>query len=183
MSNLTLTGGGYGVSARLPQAVNLTVLGSTYKKSDVMMPAKGVAIVSTGKSPIGTSFRVNMCTGYLGQFQSYVPALAQECPSPAAKLVAYGLGNDASCKAFVEKLPKCRAYNGSYPSNISAACRAFVSGELSYNSCVAKHQDSVGFYKDEWRLFLEEKDELWKQKGEIIRLHDRTGNAIDAVTY
>lgn len=183
VTDLTLGGTGFGLAARLPQAAALPILGTAYRQADVAVPANSRVIVSSGRSPIGTSFRVNMCSGYLGQFQTYVPALAQECPEPLAELASAGLSGDASCKAFVEDLPRCRAYNGSFPADVSASCRAFVTGRLTYNSCVSNNSAKAGFYKNEWRLFLEEKDELWKQKREIIRLYDKSGTAIDAVTY
>lgn len=183
ITGLTLGGTGYGITARLPQAASLPVLGTAYKLTDVAVPANSRIIVSSGRSPIGTSFRANICTGYLGQFQSYVPTLTEACPEPLTELAAAGLSGDASCKAFVEDIPRCRAYNGSFPADVSASCRAFVTGRLNYNSCVANNSGKTGFYTNEWRLFLEEKDELWKQKREVIRLFDKSGVAIDAVTY
>lgn len=183
LSTLSLHGGAYGVQARLPQAANLPVLATAYQRSDVMLPPGGRALVTTGRSPIGTSFRVNICSGYLEQFQDFTPNLRQECPNPLDELKASGPYAESACRDFVEKLPRCKAYGGTLPSDISPSCKAFVTEKLTYNSCVASHRDDKGFVKDEWRLFLEQGQELWKNRQEIIKLIDSSGSTVDAITF
>lgn len=182
ITGLTLTGAAYGVKFILPQAANLPIVGSAYKKTDIVMPSDGRALISSGKSPIGTSFRANICTGYLGQFQDFTPDLRNECPSASDELKAAGLSGDAACAAFVKQIPKCRTYEGALPANLSASCRIFVTGELNYNSCSVRHQGDKGFFKDEWRIYLEQSKEVWNNRQEIIRLLDGK-TTLDAVAY
>lgn len=183
ISALSLRGSAYGVTAQIPQAAEKPVLASAYEKSDVMVPPGGRVLISSGRSPIGTSFRVNACTGYLNQFQTFTPDLRQECPDPIEELKKTSAYDDYSCRAFVEGLPRCRAYGGALPPTMSAACKGFIAQKLNYNSCVAAHSSEKDFYRDEWRLFLEQTTELWKNKQEIIRLMDPNGATIDAITY
>jgi hypothetical protein len=183
ISGLTITGLGYGVNTIIPKAAQLPVLGATVTRGDVYLPPGGRALISSGRSPIGTSFQVNMCTGYLDQFQDYTPDLRKECPSPSTELKKAGLDKDQICAAFVEKLPRCRIYQGNFPSTISATCKKFVTEKLTYNGCVASNKKYEEFYEKEWRIFLGQDEELWREKNEVVRLIDAKGGIIDAITY
>ena len=183
VSGLILRGNGLDTNETIPRAVNLLTLGVTAIKDSVSLPAGGRAIISSSRSPVGTSFRVNMCTGYLGQFQTYTPALRAECPEPLSELERIGPADENACVNFVKKIPRCEVYSGSFPSDISAACKAFVTEKLTYNACALDHKPDTGFYKDEWRLYLDETRELWKNSGEIIKLIDEKENVVDALAY
>ncbi len=183
ISDLLLRGIALNSYVLIPRASELPLAGVTTSKKIVSLPPGGRALISTGRSPIGTSFRVNMCTGYLDQFQKYTPDLRKDCPDPAADLKTAGLSSDSSCVDFVESLPRCRIYQGKFPSNLSTSCKAFVTEKLNYNSCALSHKDDDDFYSNEWRLFLEETKELWANKNEVIRLIDSKSDTIDAITY
>ncbi|MFA6158533.1 MAG: hypothetical protein WC763_02805 [Candidatus Paceibacterota bacterium] len=183
LAGMRIKDSAYDTNVTLPQAANLPILGAPYLNTDVLLPPASRAIVTSGRSPIGTSFRVNICTGYLNQFQTFTPDLRQDCPEPLDELKASGPYQEASCQDFVKELPRCRAFNGTFPGGLSAACRAFVTQNLNYNSCAQRNEGSEGFYKDEWRLFLDQTSELWRNSQEVIRLVDPKGNSIDAITY
>lgn len=183
LTGLLLSGAAYGVNIPIPKSAELPILGTTVIRKDIVMPPGGRALVSTGRSPIGTSFRVNMCTGFLDQFQDFTPDLRKDCPEPEIMLERANLSPDASCKAFVKKIPRCRVWSEPFPANISDSCKAFVTEKINYNSCVLVHNEDKGFYKNEWRVFLDGRDELWRDKNEIIRLMDAKGNVLDALTY
>jgi hypothetical protein len=183
ISGLLLRGIGYDSNVIIPRAAELPILGTTVIKKDVYLPPGGRALVSSGRSPIGTSFRANICTGYLDQFQDYVPDLRRDCPSAVEELRKTELSGEDACIEFVEKIPRCRIFEGRLPNTISGACRVFITEKLNYNSCVASHKSEKYFYADEWRIFLDQTEELWKEKNEIIRLMDAKGGTIDAITY
>lgn len=183
ISGLTLQGRAYGTAILVPQAAELAVIGETPKKSNVVLPPGGRALITTARSPIGASFRVNMCTGYLDQFQNYSPDLRKECPSPETELRDTELTGEKACVDFVKSLPRCRVYQGGFPKDLSSACRIFVEEKLNYNSCVAGHKYDEGFYSDEWRIFLDRSREIWAERNEIIKLVDEKGGIIDAIAY
>lgn len=183
LASTTLRGTATEKDIPLPKAVEFLTLGVTALKSPVLLPPDARALITSGRSPVGTSFRVNMCTGYLDQFQTYTPALRKECPRPEEELAKTNLSTESACVKFVETLPRCRIYQGKFPADISSACKAFVSEKLNYNTCALAHKTDTGFYKNEWRLFLDQTNELWKKSGEIIRLLDEKGNTIDALSY
>lgn len=183
ISGFTLAGEVLKSSVDIPKAVNSLILGTAGTKTDIILTPGGRALVSSDRSPVGTSFRANMCTGYLDQFQTYTPALIDECPEPVEELVRVGLDKDQTCVDFVETLPRCRIYQGTYPSDVSASCKAFVVNKLNYNACALDHKNDTDFLKNEWRVFLDQPRELWSDKSDIIRLIDTNGKTVNALVY
>ncbi len=183
ISGLKLEGRSFESTVTIPQAVQLPVIGENSPKTDILLLPEGRALISTSKSPIGTSFRVNMCTGYLDQFQDYTPDLRKDCPSPEAELKKTELTGEKACVDFVRSLPRCRVYQGDLPSTISSACKVFVTEKLNYNSCVANYKKDTGFYTNEWRIFLDRNKEIWAQESETIKLLDSKEQIVDTITY
>jgi hypothetical protein len=183
LSGLTLRSGALGISVKIPDGTVMPLLGVTYRTEPIILRAGDRAIIATGRSPIGTSFQVNMCTGYLGQFQEYVPELRKECPNPIDELKLSGPYTESTCRDFVDSIPRCTTSRTTPPSTLSAACRSFIVEKLTYNSCVARHQNDTSFLTNEWRVFLGRTEELWKNKQEIIRLMNDEGKILDAITY
>jgi hypothetical protein len=146
ISGLSLSGTMFDGRLPIPRGSNLLILGETNLTRDISLTAGDRAIISTGVSPVGYSFRVNMCSGYLNQSGTYTPALRNECPR-----------------------------------NMSCAIDPLMG--LTYSSCVDSHKNDSNFYSNEWRIFLGQSTELWKQSNEIIKLLDTKGNVVDALTY
>lgn len=183
LSGLTLRSGALGISVKIPDGTVIPLLGVAYHNEPIILKPSGRAIVSTGRSPIGTSFQVNQCTGYLGQFQEYVPELRKDCPSPIDELKLYGPYNESVCRDFVDSIPRCTTSRTTPPSTLSSACKTFIVEKLNYNSCVLRHKNDSEFFTGEWRIFLGRTEELWKNKQEIIRLMNDKGETLDAITY
>ncbi|MFA6095576.1 MAG: hypothetical protein WC767_01910 [Candidatus Paceibacterota bacterium] len=182
-SGLTLQGSALNVSATVPKGTILPLVGVKYKEEPIVLSPGDRAIVISGRSPIGTSFAVNMCTGYLGQFQEFTPELRRDCPEPLTELKSSGPYGDATCRGFVGSISRCSTSEVLPPSYLSDACKTFVIEKLNYNSCVLRHQNDEGFRKSEWRVFLGKTGELWKSGREVIRLLDAKGVTLDAITY
>lgn len=143
------------------------------------------ALIQSGASPVGISFRENMCSGYLQQFQSYTPALYEECPAPASvlpltpdNLMQYG---DA-CFDTIAMLEKCR-FPQTFPQTASAQCRNYLANELSYNGCVARNRFRLGFHAPRWRVYLNAQRELWRNSHDAVRLLDANGKTVDVMVY
>ena len=174
-----------GFSASLPQAATLPFLGGVNSPSPVSMGPNQTAYVVTGRSPNGTSFRTNICTGYFEQFQNFTPALRLECPSPteeSEKFFTPGSLTD-ECYDIVRTLPRCTLVLQSIPGSAGTACEQFVSSKLSYNGCINAHKNDARFYKDDWYLFIGRDQELWRSRSERIRLIDESGKVVDVVSY
>lgn len=179
-SSLTLRGTTLGDAAYLPYA------GEVNAESPVAIPAGTTVYVVTGRSPIGVSLRVNQCTGYFAQFQDFAPKLREECPAPEdefARKIQSGFLPNESCIDFVEDLDRCTFTGVGLPPAIGGQCQDFVLNDLTYNGCVDAHKNDDGFYKSEWRIYLDRDQELWKSAHERIRLLDENGLVIDSVSY
>jgi hypothetical protein len=174
-----------GLRAFIPPATSSFVLGQVNSLSSVTLGPEESAVVATGPSPIGVSFRENRCTGYLAQLQTFNPSLQNACPasSEMAPLTAENLrhyGND--CMDYVRSLPQC-FFPTSLPSSLTPGCRAFIVNTFSYNGCVNAVRGSSSFALDTWRLYLSSAGELWNNTHDIIRLLDGNGLTVDAISY
>lgn len=142
--------------------------------------------VNTGRSPIGTSFRTNICTGYFEQFQDFTPYLKKDCPLPEDDFDFITSGPNAfndQCIDYVEDISRCEINTDPLPLNMQNECITYINTKINYNSCVDKHKNDPDFYQPEWRVFLNREDELWKLKRETIELLDNNGKLVDTVTY
>jgi hypothetical protein len=175
-----------GARVYIPTGVRTFKMGSVGSISDIYIDPGKEAVVSTGISPVGTSFRENICTGYLEQFQEFEPSLSHACPTPndelpdtLENLQRYG----ASCVDFAQTLNQCKYYLGSFPNDISVECQGFIKNALTYNSCVERHQWRPSFSTGNWRVFLNRRNELWNNSRDIIRLLDAQGRTVDVWSY
>lgn len=174
-----------GFATVLPQAATLPFLGGVNNPSPMSMSANQNAYIVTGRSPNGTSFRTNVCTGYFEQFQNFNPALRLECPSPTTEadtFFAAGSLND-ECYDIVRAIPRCTLVMQSIPASAGTACEQFISNTLSYNGCINKHKNEAKFYKDDWYIYIGRDQELWRSRSERIRLIDENGKVVGVVSY
>ena len=174
-----------GLRAYIPRGVELFMLGTINAQMDIHLAPGASVVVSSGPSPVGTSFKKNICTGYLMGVRTFIPPLSRECPSPSESLPltpdnlrTYG---DA-CFDFVAELPPC-TFPRTIPADTSPTCRTFLSNTLSYNGCVGKYQHRSDFERDSWRIYLNASGELWRNSHDIIRLLDAEGRTVDVVSY
>jgi hypothetical protein len=175
-----------GARVFIPTGVRTFKMGGIGSISDMYVDPGKEVIVSTGISPVGTSFRENICTGYLEQFQKFEPSLSHSCPTPSDELPdtlenlqRYGV----SCVEFVETLDHCEYYLGTFPDDITSQCQGFIKNALTYNGCVEGHQWRPSFSTGDWRVFLNRRFELWKNNRDIIRLLDAQGRTVDVWSY
>jgi len=174
-----------GVRGYIPRGARVFVLGAVNAQEDVYLNQGASAIVASGLSPVGTSFRENICTGYLNGLQAFTPTLSRNCPAPSESLPLtpqniqmYG----DKCFDFVQTISPCSLVR-SAPSDVSPACHLFLSNNLSYNGCVQANQHKSEFLDSTWRVYLNSGGELWRNTHEIIRLLDEQGLTVDVIYY
>ena len=175
-----------GVRMALPQAASPLIAGQLNGVTPVTLNPGAPAIVVSGPSPVGVSFRENHCTGYLAELQSFTPDLDRACPSPtdelplsAENIQTYG----ETCFDYLKTTPQCHFPGNDSAGNISSACRNFAGNRLSYNGCVYAHRSDIDFASDSWHLYLASGTELWRNSHDIIRLLDEAGRTVDVLTY
>lgn len=174
-----------GDGAPLPQGAERIVAGRVNQLAPITLRAGEEAIVVTGRSPVGLSFRENKCVGYLEDRQDFHPALPAQCPTPYQEFSRLYDVRDSdeydACERFIRTLPYC-AVDTNVPANVPNSCEEFVEDVLTYNSCVALHEEDEDFAGRTWRVFLEERNELWERRGTILLL-DAENKVVDSLTY
>jgi hypothetical protein len=173
----------YGI---VPNGIALPILNVINPRQNIVLQPGQNAIIASGKSPIGSSFRENKCVGYLGNFQNYTPYLPNTCPSAASELAAfYGPGylSDPACADYAETMSRCQSALVN-PPKISRSCRDFIVKHLNYNGCVNAHRYDADFNGNTWRVYLgQEKRPLWRASREVIKILDQNGKTVDAFAY
>jgi hypothetical protein len=82
----------------------------------------------------------------------------------------------------VRDLAQCSVTVSAIPQNVGAACQDFILNTLSYNGCVTDHRSDPDFYKNEWRVYLNQSHELWGSVDRIV-LRDENGKVVSTLNY
>ncbi len=174
-----------GIVATIPKGTEIPTSGIVNPTQDIVLTPGVRAILISGRSPIGTSFRENKCIGYLSTFQQFSPSLPQNCPLPSDELIsfygAYYIRNPA-CIEYVNTLPRCQVVL-SPPTAVSDACRNFAVQYLNYNGCVAAHTNDADFSGNTWRIYLNRTASLWRTTYEVVKLLDINSKTVDVFSY
>lgn len=183
VTGLTLYSPLTGKSAVIGPAVEIPRVGKPNQPVTVMASPGDTIYVLTGTSPLGISFRTNLCTGYLAQYQTFEPSLREECPAgdDEAKFlqVESALGN--ACMEKLDDLPRCEIIPESKITG-DTNCSNFATSNLNYNACVSNHFGDTEFPGTEWRVYLNATTELWRNDDDIIELLDANNKIIDTVS-
>lgn len=180
-----IVSGATGRIAYIPQGVALPRSSSINAPSRIALTPGDRATVVMGESPVGMSFKENMCTGYLDQFQEFTPSLSHSCPAPLGDFDRFFVGDERdldACRAYLSRSSRCEIPRDA-PRNIGDACRLFIDTHLDYNGCVDAHQSERDFLTDSWRIYLERDDEFFTKDHDTVKLLDSDGLTVDLVSY
>lgn len=173
----------------IPQGTELFVIGEVNTLQDIYLRPGERAIIATRQSPVGVSFRVNRCSGFLNNTQDFEPPMNTLCIAPR-DLVPPTIDNlklyGDSCVDFVDGIRRCTYVTGNEEGFelLSQTCRDRIQTRLTYNYCTNAHMNDSDFYQEqEWRIFLNQNTPLWREKYEIIRLLDEQHRTIDVISY
>lgn len=169
----------------IPKGTEVPTSGIVNDAEDIVLAPGDRAILISGRSPIGSSFRENKCIGYFSSFQRFYPSLPQNCPVPSDELITfYGPEyiRDTRCIEYVQTLSRCQV-TLSLPGTMSNACKNFAITYLNYNGCLTAHRNDTDFSGTTWRIYLGRTAPLWRTKHEIVKLLDSNGKTVDAFSY
>lgn len=162
----------------------------THTESDIILSQEDRVVLSKGFSPIGISFRTNKCTGYFEENRNFSPSLSLECPLPRdEKLPKFSSDYDRNdeCIDIIERMPRCVTYGTEFtrdlPDTVSESCKTYITTQINYNICVARHFGDTDFPGSEYRVFLNKFGPLWREKREKINLHDISGLIVDTISF
>jgi len=185
ISGFTIASTKYKEQTVIPYGVETFLIGETQPAERIVARPGDRIIIVSGKSPLGSSFRENKCTGYLAQYQNFTPSLSRDCPSPAEEFDSFYTGPslDANlCRDHVSSIRSC-TYDSYVPRQLPAACKPFVDQYLHHNGCVAAHKNDADFSGDTWRIYLGKSRTLYADTYESIRLLDAAGRVVDVYAY
>lgn len=174
-----------GETVKIPKGTYLFFAGTPNSEEDIYLNSGDVLYLVTGISPNGASFKVNKCSGYLSQFQTFTPYLYTSCPQPRNEdlsSIPKTVNNDA-CLDYIDYFPSCRIQTETLPANWSYECTSFIYNKINYPSCVNTHKNDKDFYLKEWRVYLKRSEKIWKDKREEIILYDNAGKIVDTLVY
>ncbi len=154
------------------------------QRETIFLKPGETAYVISGRSPLGYSFKINKCIGYLDNTtQSWVIGLPAGCPGILDyPLPARPNAFSDNCLDFLKRVGSCQS-RFRYPTNIEDACKNFVAERMSYTRCVADFGNDPNFLGPEWRIYLSREVRLWKSRREIVDLLDQKGNLISTHSY
>ncbi len=181
----TLKSKSSGATVKIPKGTYLFFTGTPNSEEDIYLNSGDVLYLVTGISPNGASFKVNKCSGYLSQFQTFTPYLSTYCPQPRNEdlsSIPKTVNNDA-CLDYIDYFPSCRIQTETLPANWSYECTSFIYNKINYPSCVSTHKNDKDFYLNEWRVYLKRSEKIWKDRREEIILYDSNGKIVDTLVY
>lgn len=159
-------------------------------ESDVVLQQGDRIILTKGFSPIGISFRTNKCTGYFEENRTFTPSLSMQCPLPRdeelPKFSSIYDRND-ECVNLIKRIGRCVTKDSEYirdlPDTVTQSCKTYITTQINYNTCIAKHFDDTNFPGNEYRIFLNKFGPLWRTTHDTINLHDENGLVVDSISY
>lgn len=185
LSGWTLGSDASGSFVTIPKGTEVPASGTINAIQDIILSAGTQALIISGQSPIGASFRENKCMGYFSAYQSFYPSLPQNCPLPESELSSfYGSDyiRDARCIDYVKTLSRCQPVL-TPPTTLSGVCQNFLVQYLNYNGCVSAHRSDADFLGSTWRIYLGRSNSMWRTTHELVKLRDATGKTVDAFSY
>lgn len=175
--------------AAVPDGVPVYKDGSTinHTKSVVLEPGQRAFLI-TGESPLKDSFQENSCIGYVTKDKSFYPNVTASCESPIELMERYGdiELDDDSCYDFVRRIGRCETIEEDDPriKNLSGKCERFIENTYNYRGCVDMFGSRTEFDDvNDWYLYFERSERLWRDKREIIRLMDEYDEVIAVLEY
>lgn len=175
VSKSTGEGASFPLGAEVPQS------GKVNNLVPITLKPGEQAVVTSGRSPVGVSFKENLCTGYFEERQDFKPALAQSCPTPFQELQRFYPSASEECSSYVRSIPYCATDTDM--KGVGGSCEEFVDEYLNYNGCVDAHGGDSNFSGSTWRVYLGSKDDLWRDSRDEIQLVGADGTVIDTLSY
>lgn len=173
-----------GEGVTIPQGTYLYFKGIQNGVDDIRVTGGEYVYLITGKSPVGYSFKINKCSGYLNQSIKFNPRINNDCPTPIKENMSgipKTVAND-ECIRYIESFPRCKVQTENLPVEWTTECKQFILDKLNYPSCVNIHKNDSDFYGVEWLVYLNKGNPLWHISRENVTLYDRNGKAVSTYT-
>jgi hypothetical protein len=176
-------------SATIGQGTEFLSPDGRFQTGPIILKTGDTAIVTTGGPfisypfAISTSFRENICTGYLKDYPFY-PAMTLQCPYPTDDPAIRTVTDE--CFDYLRSANRCEDPQKEDKTGFdkqTTACKTFILQRFNYGSCVTDNRNIPGFSTNQWRVFLGKPRQLWASQRETITLYDAKGAIITQATY
>lgn len=166
---------------QIPRAYSLPGLpGSSL--DDLVLAPNTRAVISMGRQDRQINFRENICTGYFEENSEFRPSLSQSCPKPDTAKLSYLNLND-NCLSVIDSTSSCRTPDTSSFLTINSACSEYLSSNLSYAGCVNNYRQRSDFFGQRWLLWMQRKEEFFRNTHDKVILRDLQGKFVDEYSY
>ncbi|MEK7587185.1 MAG: hypothetical protein AAB453_04945 [Patescibacteria group bacterium] len=142
----------------IPDGAPTFISGQVNNLEPIWLALKEKIIINLGWSPVGVSFKENLCSGYLAETQSFIPKFNDACPRQSPP---------AGCEAEFDSIPKCvspiKINRDFTPLCLEAVLK------LNYNDCLAENFNQKNFFGP-WRIYLNLENDFVVDKKKEIKL-------------
>ncbi len=174
---------GRGAVAQIPLGTERMVQGVLASGTPITLARREQAILGEASSPVGVSFKLDKCSGFLADFQNFTPPLSKTCPSPRALADrALSSPQDEACARYVANLPSCSTGGAAGLSTLSPSCRNYVGSVVNQRSCTKLFGKDYDFSYPEWRVYLGKQGFL-SAVHDTIYFYDADNREISSVNW
>ncbi len=136
----------------VPQAVNIYEPNGLATPTDIFLGRGETLSMYSGVSPVGTNFRLNLCTGYLNNDRKFVPTLPRQCPgADTATLRNFS----SQCQDYVPSaVSGCKVPKSVPPvPYYDDGCRNYLKN-FTFQGCFNLYRSEPNFLSKEWRAWM-----------------------------
>lgn len=160
-----------------------------FTTGNIVLKKGDKAIVTTGGPFSGyalsiyTSFRENICLGYLDKYP-FSPRVSNQCPSVSSDPLVRTMTDE--CYDYLRTVNRCEDPTVDDVDNfdeIGSQCKQFIRERVGYSACVAQSKNLPNFSTNQWRVFLGKPREMWARDRETITLYDAQGLIVAQTSY
>ena len=187
--NISITGwqlksSASGKRIEIKEATRIPEIPSLSRPKEIILKPGEEAMVITGSSPIGESFKLSKCIGYLSKNNDFYYSLSGNCPRPKNRLKNFEDRHKLTEQDldYIRGLSNCETII-SPPYYLSDEAREFLLDNANYAGCVENHKNDGNFFRRQWRIYLNRNEEMWRNNFEEILLIDDEGQPVDIVEF
>ncbi len=151
---------------------------SASPQDPIILKSGGRAIITVGRQARMMDFRENLCTGYFSEMSNFTPSLSHSCPRPDTKGLLF---LSDQCLRVIESTPTCRMADSQ--QIFESSCSEFVNQNLNYVGCVRNYQARSDFFSGQWLVWMQRKEEFFRNTHDKVILKDPQGRAVDEYSY
>lgn len=163
-------------SFRIPTAFALP--GVSGVEDPIILKPGDQVVITIGVQDRHMNFRENLCTGYFDETSAFTPSLTHQCPHPDTRR----LGDFSDrCVQILDSTPWCRTVAN--VDGLSSACAQYAAEHFNYTGCVADYRSRKDFYSGRWLVWMQRKNEFFRNRFEDIALKDANGLTVGQYSY